>query len=77
MDIELLKNVIALLLTLGALGLALGALEQILFAAPAYIAGLLDRLERAQQLRELARRFPNLSSDHRLRQQRPRPRGKG
>ena len=77
MDTELLKNVLTLLLTLGALALALGALEKIIFAAPAYLAALLDRRERAQQLRDLARRFPNLSPGHRLRRQRPVSRGKG
>lgn len=77
MDIELLKGVLTLLLMFGALALALDALEKIVFAAPAYLAGLLDRRERAQQLRDLARRFPNLSPGDRLRRQRPVSRGKG
>jgi len=77
MNIELLKNALTLLLTFGALGLTLGALEKIIFAAPAYLAALLDRRGRARQLRDLARRFPNLSPAHRLRRQRPASRGKG
>lgn len=77
MDIELLKDVVTLLLAFGALALTLGALEKIIFASPAYLAALLDRRERAHQLRDLARRFPNLSPGHRLRRQRPASRGKG
>lgn len=71
MDIELLKGVLTL-------RLMLGALEKIIFAAPTYLAALLDRRERARAARrDLARRFPNLSPGDRLRRQRPVSRGKG
>ena len=77
MDIELLKNVLTLLLMFGALGPTLGALEKLLFSVPELAARLLDRRERARQLRAIAARFPNLSPRDRLARQRPAPRTRG